>query len=226
MRKYLLGTITGLSMVVGLAYAITTQTFQNPVPVANGGLGTTTAISGLVWGNGTVYTATSTTGSGPVVFQTSPTLVTPILGVASGTALTLSGNLWVSGTSALATSTVTGTLGVSQGNIAVTEAVLATSTSMTVNWKVANQQLIRIGTSATTITFTNATATPGASFKLIVCNPPTGTAGAITWGNPIYWPSATAPTQTTTANNCDVWSFISTSATGTAIIFGNQSAKF
>lgn len=43
----------------------------------------------------------ATTGTGSAVLQTSPTLITPILGVASGTALTLSNNLWVTGTSNL-----------------------------------------------------------------------------------------------------------------------------
>jgi hypothetical protein len=46
---------------------------------------------------------TDETGSGALVFATSPTLVTPNIGVASGTSLTLSGDLTVNGT----TTTVT-----------------------------------------------------------------------------------------------------------------------
>ena len=45
------------------------------------------------------------TGSGALVFATSPTLVTPNIGVASGTSLTLSGDLTVNGTTTTVNST-------------------------------------------------------------------------------------------------------------------------
>jgi len=48
---------------------------------------------------------TGETGSGALVFATSPTLVTPNIGVASGTSLTLSGNLTVQGTTTTIDST-------------------------------------------------------------------------------------------------------------------------
>lgn len=91
--------------------------------IASLGAGTVQSTSG-----GSLY-VTANTGTGLNVLQTSPTLVTPILGVASGTALTLSGNLWVSGQTNLgnasstsltvsglgylASTTITGTLNVS-----------------------------------------------------------------------------------------------------------------
>ena len=97
-----------------------------------------TTLSSL--GTGPVYSSTGalytngTTGTGLTVQATSPTLVTPILGVASGTALTLSNNLWVtgqtslgnasstaltvSGLSRLASTTVTGTLNAT-GNVGI-----------------------------------------------------------------------------------------------------------
>jgi hypothetical protein len=46
------------------------------LPIANGGTGTTTA-----------------TGTGSVVLQTSPTLTTPVLGIATGTSLSVTGNV-------------------------------------------------------------------------------------------------------------------------------------
>jgi hypothetical protein len=64
---------------------------NNVLPVANGGTGVTTS-----------------TGSGSVVLSTSPTLVTPTLGIATGTSLSLSGTT-------ASTSNTTGALTVSGG---------------------------------------------------------------------------------------------------------------
>lgn len=60
-----------------------------PITVANGGTGQTTLTSGSVLvGNGTsAVSLVATTGSGNVVLATSPTLVTPTLGVASATTI-------------------------------------------------------------------------------------------------------------------------------------------
>lgn len=119
-------------------------------------------------------------------------------------------------------------LDVATGTIAVREYDwgTATSTTMSVDWKRANTQKMRISTAGVTITHVNATTTVGVKLTLIVCNAGTGTAGTITWGNPIYWSGGTAPTQTTTANKCDVWSFMSNSATSTPVIFGTASTGF
>jgi len=57
---------------------------------------------------------TGETGSGALVFATSPTLVTPEIGVATGTSLTLSGDLTVNGTTTTINST---TLAVDDKNI-------------------------------------------------------------------------------------------------------------
>jgi hypothetical protein len=115
-----------------------------------------------------------------------------------------------------------GTTGSTYGSIAVTENPVSTSTGITVDWKQGNQQLIRTGTSAFKIGFDKA-STSGQTLKVVLCNPGS-TAGAITWIAPIYWNSA--PTQTTTANKCDVYSFIITQATsssaGSRVIFGTQ----
>lgn len=114
--------------------------------------------------------------------------------------------------------------GSSTHSILVAEHRPATSTAITVDWKMGNTQNIRLGSAAMTISFSNFT--DGATLKVLTCNPPTGTAGAITWGTQVLWSGGTVPTQTTTAQKCDVWSFIATQATSTLKIFGTMSPNF
>jgi len=128
----------------------------------------------------------------------------------------------------IASSTPTNKLTLGSGSILVPENTLATSTSMTIDWTAGNQQLLKISTSSVAITFSNPIS--GQNLKMIVCNPPTGTAGALSFSTstfPVYWVNKTLPTQTTTANNCDVWSFLATNASSSALtIFGTMSPNF
>ncbi len=110
------------------------------------------------------------------------------------------------------------------GAITVEEELLTTSGTIAVDWRDGNQQLIRLTTSAATINFSGYIA--GQKLSLITCSPNGSTAGAITWGTTIRWTGGTAPTQTTTADKCDVWSFLATSANGTLRIFGAQTPNF
>lgn len=92
----------------------------------------------------------------------------------------------------------------------------ATTTTITLNWANTPTQVeYQIGTSATTITIINATTSrQWSSVKRVwVCNPGT-TAGALTWKG-VEW-IGTAPVQTTTANQCDMYSFNVTRATSTS----------
>lgn len=88
-------------------------------------IGTTTITSGtsgrVLYDNAGVVGELTTTGSGSVVLATSPTLVTPTLGVAAGTSLALGGA--TIGSNALA---VTGTANIS-GNTTVGGRVITTS---------------------------------------------------------------------------------------------------
>lgn len=114
--------------------------------------------------------------------------------------------------------------GSSSASILVAEHRPATSTTMTVDWTNGNSQNLRIGNAAMTVNFSNQT--DGATLKLITCNPTSGTAGTITWGSEIIWAGGTAPSQTTTANKCDVWSFLGTMGTSTLRVFGSVTNNF
>ena len=260
--------VSGTSLHTGLASfglasttAVSATTFYgalvgNASTATNASTVTTNAnLTGVITSSGNATSIASQTGTGSkFVVDTSPTLVTPILGVASSTALTISGALYgatgtfsstlgvtgqtnlatasstsltVSGVSYLATTTIAGGATVTTGAIQATAYnwTTATSTTMTVDWKKANTQTINIGTSAITVTFVNGTTTPGSSLNLFVCNPPTGTPGAITWTQ-VYWANLTVPTATATNNNCDMYSFKAVNSTSTAIMIGNMSAKF
>lgn len=149
--------------------------------------------------------------------------------------LTNSGNVilnHLSGFVGIATSTPAyqlsvGTAGTLYGSILSIENKVSTSTSMTIDWSQGNQQLIQIGTSATTIGFSKIIS--GATLRVVICNPPSSSAGAITWSG-VEWPAGTIPTQTTTAAVCDIWSFIATQATSTSAaafkIFGAMSPDY
>lgn len=115
------------------------------------------------------------------------------------------------------------------GGISLTEQLPATSTAMTLDWSRTPPQVDeQIGTSATTITLINATTSQfdGSRKLVLVCNP-NGTAGALTWKG-VEWAGGVAPTQTTTANQCDAYSFFVTYATSTTAwkVFGAASLGF
>lgn len=121
-----------------------------------------------------------------------------------------------SGKLGFATTTPTWTISGAAGtSIVILEKDLATSTSMTLNPINGSTQLARIGTAATT--FTGAGFVPGAKIALTVCNPGSA-AGAITWSG--FHTFGTAPTQTTTANQCDAYTVGMTQATSTTAATG------
>ncbi len=185
------------------------------------GLGTTTPTSIL-------NVATTSTSGSVDMFRISSGISQTIMNILSSGATLFGTSTQATCGSTTCGVTIATTTQVTQGSFAVPEYRwgTGTSTSMTIDWTRANTQNIILGTSAVTITFTNATTTTGQVQKLVICNPAGGSGGAITWGTAITWSAGTAPTQTTTANKCDVWSFISTNATGTARIFGSQSSNF
>ncbi len=116
-----------------------------------------------------------------------------------------------------ATTTPTEAITVVGGGIMTTENAQSTTTSITVNMTSQNQSLLQIGTAATTVTLGNLI--PGQAKRIVICNPG-ASASTITWAtspaNKLLWSGATAPTQTTTANKCDVYTFTVTQGTSTA----------
>ena len=81
------------------ASGVLTNTTGLPISTGVDGLGTGVATFLATPSSSNLAAAvTGETGSGALVFATSPTLVTPEIGVATGTSLTLSGDLTVNGT--------------------------------------------------------------------------------------------------------------------------------
>lgn len=105
---------------------------------------------------------------------------------------------------------------------------VATSTAANIDCNASTQIAWPLGTSATTLTLINLT--PGKKCIVVVQNPTNGTAGAITWavqsGFQLYWAGGAAPTQTTTTNKQDVWSFLVTQASSTKAVLGAMTANF
>lgn len=166
------------------------------------------------------------TGTGSAVFSISPTFTGKVTAAnASSTIFSANRGDW--GGTATTTIDTTGNIGVASStpnwslsmaagkSVVILEKDLATSTSMTINPSNGAVQLARIGTAA--VTFTGAGFVPGASIKLIVCNPG-ASAGALTWSG--FHTFGTAPTQTTTANQCDAYSVGMTQATSTTAATG------
>jgi hypothetical protein len=88
------------------ASGVLTNTTGLPISTGVDGLGTGVATFLATPSSSNLAAAvTGETGSGALVFATSPTLVTPDIGVASGTSLTLTGNLTVQGTTTTIDST-------------------------------------------------------------------------------------------------------------------------
>lgn len=103
-----------------------------------------------------------------------------------------------------------------------TGANVATSTTQNIDCNASNQIAEPIGFSATTLTLINMI--PGKACKIVVQNP-NGTAGTVTWAFPsghiIHWAGGgTVPTQTTSANAMDTWSFEESVGSSTKQIIG------
>lgn len=103
------GTVTTVSVASANGFA---GSVANPTTAP--AITLTTSITGILQGNGTAISAVSTTGSGNVVRATSPTLTTPVLGVATATSL-----------NGLTVTTTTGTLTLVNGSSIITAGAFA-----------------------------------------------------------------------------------------------------
>lgn len=182
-----------------------------PIPISDGGTGTTTAYSGgILFSDGLTYRQASTTPGFIWNFANQ------FVGIASSTPF-----------SRLSIGT-----GIASSSVTVAEyhfgsPNIATSTAAQIDCRTSNQQHWGIGASATTLTLVGLT--PGQTCRVIIENAGQ-TAGALTWAVPsgyqLYWSGGTVPTQTTTGFKQDVWSFIVTQASSTMAVLGAMTANF
>lgn len=178
----------------------TSSLYTFPWTVSNGGTGTTT---------------TNTNG---VVYSDGTRLIEDF------NKLSFNGTLF-----GIATGTPFANFAVATGTILNAEFVPAsTSTSQNVNWLNGTQQVFKFGTAGITVTFSGVVN--GQTLKMITCAPDAGTMGTITWPAGIRWTGGTTPSQTTTAQHCDVYSFLATQGTSTTagptVYFGAQTSNF
>jgi hypothetical protein len=244
------GGTTGLTTSGGPITNSGTITLSGTLAVVNGGTGITSFGSGVATWLGTPSSAnlasavTDETGSGALVFGTSPTLTTPDIGTPSAGTLTNATGLPIStGVSGLGTNVATFLGTPSSANLAsavtdetgsgalvfgtsptLTGATLAgelagaDNTASRVNLKdygeitnaigsigggtqdidltLGNSISATVDTSATTFTFSNATASDElCGFTLFLIN---GGSQTVNWPASVDWPGGTAPTLTTT----------------------------
>lgn len=169
----------GTDIVSGGNYA-SSLTLGAALPVLSGGTGVTTS-----------------TGSGNVVLSTSPTLVTPLLGTPTSGVLTNCTGGPTLTNATFVTPTVTG----------YTETPYSANSGSAITLNLANGTLQIITLNAATPTITLPAAVSGKSFLLFLKQDATGSR-IPTWVT-ATWPSASAPTLTTTASRMDVISFVS-----------------
>lgn len=186
--------------------AFTKGTFATPITVPNGGTGATT-LTGLLLGNGTsAVTAITTssgiaaaisdeTGSGSLVFATSPTLVTPVLGVATATSLQ----------SNTLSATTNNSINLASGsyNTIQTYTPSAAGTA-TLDLSKGNVHHITMPAGNITIALSNGTA--GQCFIIRILQDGTGSR-TVTWFTTIKWSGGSAPTLTATASKADTVGF-------------------
>ena len=175
-------TVAGTLAIANGGTGTTSTTFANlttnvtgTLPVANGGTGITSLGAGIATFLGTPSSAnlaaavTDETGSGSLVFATSPTLVTPALGTPSSVTLT-------SATGLPLTTGVTGILPIANGGTATATPALVQGTGVTITGTWPNQTINATGTGGTVTSVDVSGGTTG----LTTSGGPISTSGTIT----------------------------------------------
>ena len=216
------GTVTSVAMTVPSFLSVSGSPITSSgtlavtlsgtaLPVANGGTGATSA-SITAFNNITGYSAAGATGttSTNLVFSTSPTLVTPVIGAATGTSLDVTGAL----TSGVASSAA-GTLVLRNATNAFTQTIRGTNPSASIIYDLpttaptAGQVLQSTAPSGGVATLSWATASSGAALSAITAATATNTINNVGYAQEWQWNtlagSATAM-KITTANASSVFS--------------------
>ncbi len=89
------------------------------------------------------------------------------------------------------------------------EGTVTAGATITLNWDDGNQQYLSLTSNSVVTAFSNNTT--GQTLRLVVCQDATG-GRTFTFSPTIKWSGGTVPTQTSTLNKCDVYSFIQTTA--------------
>ena len=216
------GVAAGIALVSGSGpTAGLIGSTPSPLGTIYGGTNSTAlGLNSLMWYNGTSILATSS----------SPLTVSSLIATSSSLTNYFLGSVGVASTTPFSALSV-GT-GTASSSITVAEykygagSNAATSTTQNIDCNAANQIAEPIGASAMTFTLINLT--PGKSCRVVVQNGG-GTASTVTWKvgeGIIVWSGGTAPTQTTTANKYDVYSFITTMGSSTMETLGATTQNF
>jgi ribosomal subunit interface protein len=141
------------------------------------------------------------------------------------TSVTGDGNMIVEGKLGIGSLSAAPTtkLQIAGGSAFVEESALTDVATITVDWQLGNQQRVTLGGNRA-IAFSNQVA--GQVLRLMICQDGTGSRTVTAWPASVQWNGGTAPTLTTTANKCDVVSFLGTNATGTLKVFGTATLNF
>ena len=108
------------------------------------------------------------------------------------------------------------------GALVVAENSLTDGATVAIDWLQGNQQRVVLGGNRS-VTFANYIG--GQVLRFVVCQDGTGSR-TVTWPAVVLWSGGSAPTLTTTADKCDLISFIATGATSTLKVFGAAAANF
>ena len=229
----LLGTPTSGTLTSCTGLPLTTGV-TGTLPVANGGTGITSLGTGVATWLGTPSSAnllaamTDETGTGALVFATSPTLVTPNIGAATGTSLAATGGTVL----VRAAATQDGVQlqgragGTGSWEVAITPTTLTADRTVTL---ADGNTTLQAGTMAVTGTGLNQFAATTSAQLAGVISDETGTGSLVFGTSPTFTTSATAPLVIGGTGTTSPLALRSTSGVGTTgadIIFqvGNNGA--
>ena len=110
------------------------------------------------------------------------------------------------------------------GALVSSEYSITVANDINLDWNNGNQQTLLLNQDVNSITMLNIN--PAQTLRLLVCQDATGGRSINTWSANISWRKSNAPTVTTTANECDMFSFIGSNISGSAKAYGAATQEF